>query len=117
MTVETDIFDALKGLVANRVYPDEAPIGAVLPYITYQQAGGQPLNYLAGVPDKRNGRFQFIVWAASRTEASALIRQVEDALRLDQTLLAETLSGALGMREPQLNLYGATQDFSIWFTN
>lgn len=117
MTVETDIFSALKDLVANRVYPDEAPPGVALPYITYQQAGGQPLNYLAGVPDKRNGRFQFIVWAATRKEAAALIRQVEDMLRIDQQLLADTLSGALAMRESELNLYGFTQDFSIWFTN
>lgn len=117
MTVEADIFNALKGLVTNRVYPDDAPMGVALPFIVYQQVGGQAINYLAGVPDKRNGRFQFDVWAATRKDAAALIRQVEDALRLDQTLLADTMTGALATREPETNLYGYTQDFSIWFTN
>ena len=117
MTVESDIFNALKGIFSNRVYPDEAPLGAALPFITYQQIGGQPLNFVAGVPDKRNGRFQFDLWAGSRKEAAALIRQVEDTLRADQTLLADTMTGALATREPQTNLYGYTQDFSIWFTN
>lgn len=116
MTVEADIFNALKGLVSNRVYPDTAPMGAALPYIVYQQIGGDPLNFLAGVPDKRNGRFQFEVWAASRSAASTLIRQVEDTLRAPP-LVADTLGGALSSWEQETNLYGSMQDFSIWFTN
>lgn len=117
MTVEANIFSALGPLIGNRVYPDEAPIGAALPFIVYQQVGGAPLNFLAGVPDKRNGRFQFDVWSTTRKEAAALIRQVEDTLRANQTLLADTMTGALATREPETNLYGFTQDFSIWFTN
>jgi len=115
MTVEADIFTALKGLVSNRVYPDTAPMSAPLPYIVYQQIGGEPLNFLAGVPDKRNGRFQIEVWATSRSAASTLIRQVEDAMRA-APLLADTLGGALSTWETETNLYGSMQDFSIWFT-
>ena len=40
MTIETAIYDALKGLVGNRVFPDFAPLGTVRPFITYEQAGG-----------------------------------------------------------------------------
>ncbi|MDF3837151.1 DUF3168 domain-containing protein [Cupriavidus basilensis] len=117
MTVESDIVNALAGLVDGRVFPDEAPFGTEAPYVTYHQAGGEPLNFLEGIPDKRNGRFQFVVWATSRPEASRLIRQIEDTLRLDPKLLAHTLGGALGLRQSDLDLFGATQDFSIWFTD
>lgn len=117
MTVEADIYNALKGLVSNRAYPDTALAGAALPFLVYQQVGGDPLNFLAGVPDKRNGRFQVDVWAASRATASALIRQVEDALRSSATLNADTMTGAISTYNPDTGLYGSSQDFSIWFTN
>lgn len=117
MTVETDIFAALKGLVENRVYPEEAPANVVLPFIIYQQVGGDPLNFLAGVPDKRNGRFQIDVWAKSRAEASSLIRQAEDILRADAVLNADTMTGVISTKDPVTGWRGSSQDFSIWFTN
>lgn len=117
MTVEANIFNALKGLVANRVYPDEAPAGVTLPFMIYQQVGGDPINFLAGVPDKRNGRFQVDVWANTRSEASALIRQVEDTLRASAVLNADTMTGVIATKDPETGWRGASQDFSIWFTN
>lgn len=117
MTVEADIYNAMKGLVENRVYPDTAPAGAALPFIIYQQVGGEPINFLSGVPDRRNGRFQVDVWAASRVTASGLIRQVEDTLRGSAVLNADTMTGVIATYEPETGLYGASQDFSIWFTN
>lgn len=115
--VEADIASALDALFGGQVFPDEAPFDTPPPYVTYQQVGGDPLNFLEGVPDKRNGRFQFNVWATTRLEASGLIRQVEDLLRLDPRLLALTLTGAFSRRDHPLNLYGSQQDFSIWFHN
>lgn len=115
MTVEAELKRALGGLVGGRVYPDTAPKGVQMPFIVYQQVGGTPLEFLAGVPDKRNGRFQVEVWAAGRVQASGLIRQVEDIVRTDPVLLGTTLSGALGTYDDVLNWYGAQQDFSIWF--
>ena len=115
MSVEADLFAVLGPLVSNRAYPDVAPDGVAKPYITYQQVGGQPANFLNGVPDQRNGRFQINVWATTRSAASALIRQVEDALRLSTTLRATTQGGAVSDYEDELNLYGARQDFSVWF--
>ncbi|MDE4918158.1 uncharacterized protein DUF3168 [Cupriavidus metallidurans] len=117
MTVEADIFRALKGLVGNRVYPEEAPAGVELPFIIYQQVGGDPLNYLAGVPDKRNGRFQIDVWASNRTDSSTLSRQAEDILRADPVLSADTLTGMIATKDPATGWRGSSQDFSIWFTN
>lgn len=116
MSVESDLFGVLGSLVSNRVYPDVAPLGATLPYVTYQQVGGAPANFLAGIPNKRNGRFQINVWAATRLAAATLIRQVEDAVRASAALNATTEGGAVADYEPETKLYGARQDFSIWFT-
>lgn len=116
MTVESDIFDALKALVANRVYPDVAPVGAALPYITYQQVGGGALNFVeAASPSKKNGRFQVNVWAATRESAAALSRQVEDALRTTTALQTTVLSAPVAGYEEDTLLFGTRQDFSVWF--
>jgi hypothetical protein len=115
MSVEADLFAVLGPLVSNRAFPDVAPDGVAKPYITYQQVGGDVVNFLNGVPDKRNGRFQINVWAATRSAASTLIRQVEDAVRLSTTLRATSEGGAVAEYEDELKLYGARQDFSIWF--
>ncbi|VFR96537.1 miscellaneous; hypothetical/partial homology [plant metagenome] len=117
MTVEADIFQALQGLVDGRVYPDQAPEQPQTPFIMYSQVGGRPINFLSGVPGRRNGRFQVNVWAGTRDEASGLIRQVEDVLRLDSRLLAVTLSGALSDYAEPTGWHGSQQDFSIWFTD
>lgn len=117
MTVERDVVLALSALVDGRVYLDDAPLGTPLPFIVFQQVGGKPLNYLAGVPDKKNGRFQIDVQAATRLAASRLIRRVEDLLKGHPVLQATVLNGALATREPQTGMYGAMQDFSIWFAD
>ena len=115
MTVESDIFTALSGLTAGRMYPDIGPQDATLPYITYQQVGGDPANFLQGVPNKRNGRFQVNAWARTRAESASLIRAAEDLMRTAATLNATTLGGAIAVFEPDTKLFGASQDFSVWF--
>lgn len=119
MAIEGDLRTALLPIAPNRVFPDFAPQSALTtplqPFITYQQVGGRPLNYVAGVPDMRNGRFQINIWATSRLIAMGLIRQVEDALRASPTLRATTLTGATAVYDEPTQLYGAHQDFSIWF--
>lgn len=114
MSVEGDIYNALKGLVSNRVYPDVAPSGAVRPYVTYQQVGGQAYNFLEATPvGKRNGRFQINCWADTRLAAATLSRQVEDAMVT--TLKAFVIGAAMGVHEEDTGLYGTIQDFSLHF--
>lgn len=116
MSLESNLYDALKGLVSNRVYPDLAPYGAALPHITYQQIGGRPINFLeCGVPGKRNARVQVNVWATTRMAAATLSRQVEDALIASATLRAFVLSAAQSRYDIEVQQYGTNQDFSIWF--
>jgi hypothetical protein len=114
MSIEATIFNTLKGLVANRVYPDVAPEGASRPYITYQQTGGQAINFVDGAnPGKRNARIQINVWADSRSAASGMQKQAEDALRaVSQSTI---LGAAVATFEPETKLYGTRQDFSFWF--
>ncbi len=116
MTVESDIFDALKGLVANRVYPDIAPSPVAKPYITYQQVGGEGVNYLSSAaPNKKNGRFQVNCWGDTRAQAATLARLVEDTLRGAASLQTTVLGAAVAIYEPDTKLRGARQDFSFWF--
>ena len=119
MAVEADLRNALLPAAPARVYPDFAPASAlttpVQPFITYTQIGGKPFNYIAGVPDIRNGRFQINVWALSRLTTNTMIRQVEDLLRASTVLRAVTLMGATAVYDEPTKMYGAHQAFSIWF--
>lgn len=111
--LEANLFNALSALVNARVFPDVAPEGVELPYITYQQIGGKPINFLgAESSSKKNARVQVNVWSHTRIEASALIRQVED-IAVTAPLLGVIEGGAIASYEPELKIYGAMQDFSF----
>lgn len=114
MSLESDLFDALKGLVSNRVYSDVAPAGVARPFIVYQQAGGEAINFLeAGAPVKRNARMQVSCWATTRLAAAALARAAEDALAAS-AMKAFSLGALTAIHEEDTGLFGTRQDFSIW---
>lgn len=116
MSVESNIVTALTSLVGGRIYPDVAPLDAAKPYITYQQVGGQVVNFLESIaPGKRNGRFQINVWAETRAQAADLSRQAEVILIEAPALLATPQAAATALYEPDTKLYGTLQFFSIWF--
>lgn len=116
MTVEADLYSVLASLSAGRVFPDVGPAAAALPYLTYQQVGGEAVLFLAGLPSKKNGRFQINAWAATRSEAAALIRLVEDTVRSSGTLIYGTPFGAsVAVYDEETHYFGARQDFSIWY--
>jgi hypothetical protein len=115
VTIDTALFAALTGLVAGRVYPDVAPELAVRPYITYQQVGGDAVNFLSqSVPTKKNSRVQVNVWTATRMQATQLASQVEDALRMASALQTTVLGAPVATYEADIPIYGARQDFSFW---
>ncbi|MDO8777084.1 MAG: DUF3168 domain-containing protein [Burkholderiaceae bacterium] len=116
MTVSSAIYDALKGLVGNRVYQGFAPDPVIRPYIVHQPAGGQSVNFIDGsAPSLRNRRVQVNVWAATPLEAETLAAQVEDAMRAALSLRTTVLGSPAGADEPELKLYGRRQDFSVWY--
>lgn len=115
MSLESQIFTALKGLVSDRVFPDVAPDEA-LPYITYQQVGGEPINFTDGtVPDRSNARIQVNVWAATRLSASQIGADVESAIRALAALQPTVLSARMAMYDPDTKARGTMQDFSLWY--
>ncbi len=117
MTVEADIFNALAALVSNRVFPDIAPLDTPLPYITFQQIGGEALGYVENtVPDAKNGRFQVDVWAQTRSQCAALALQIEAALVQSAAFQARAVGAPANQYEPDTKLYGSLQDFSVWST-
>lgn len=116
MSVDVQIFAALSPLAGGRVFPDVAPEGTARPYLTYQQVGGDALNFMEGtMPGKRNARIQINAWADTRLAASELSEQAEDALRLVLGLQAEVLGARVSIFEEDIKLRGARQDFSVWY--
>lgn len=118
MSLETDLFTALSGLVSNRVFPDVAEWGTPTPYITWQQVGGEAENFLESVfVGKRNATIQVNCWAATRVAASALARSAEVTLIESTTLRATVIGALISTYEPDLQppLYGTIQDFGIWY--
>jgi hypothetical protein len=118
MSVEADIFTVLGPLVSNRVYPDTAPLNTTKPYIVYQRIGGRVITPLGkDIPDKQNARVQVMCWAATRLGSSNLALQVEDTMRTSEVFVAcSPESAPVSMNEPDLGIYGAAQDFTIWYS-
>lgn len=115
MSVETQIYSALKTLVNNRVYRDIAPPEVTaLPRITFQQVGGDAINFLSGDrPSKKWARIQCNCWDDRRDDVMALARSVEDALRAETDLGTTVLGAPVAVYEPETRLYGSIQDFSV----
>lgn len=115
MSAESILYNTLRSLVADRVFPDVAPEGTALPYCTFQQVGGTAINFInGGLPSKRNGRYQVNCWGQSRLQAALLARQVEDALRQVVALQTTVLAAPVAEYEEDTKLYGCRQDFSFW---
>ena len=115
MTIEANIYAAIKGLCGNRVFPDKADFGTTMPYVTYTQIGGEVVNYTDNtVSTLQNGRFQFNVWGTSRSQCSTLMLQIEAALITATTMQARPIGAQSASYDYDMAIYGAMQDFSIW---
>ncbi len=83
MSVETTIFTALKGLVANRCYPHSFPQSPALPTwpaIRYTVAGGVVYTANQGNTGEDDVRVQIDIVAGSYDQAATLSVQVRAAL-------------------------------------
>lgn len=114
MSMESDLFTLLQ-TVCPRVFPDFAPTTTPRPYVTYQAIGGDSLNYVDNAaPDARNTTVQVNVWSNTRKEATALIRQIEDAMRVSALFSARAVSEPMHDFDADMPVYGCSQDFTIW---
>lgn len=117
MTVEADIYTAIKGLVSNRCFPDFAPLGTVRPFITFEQAGGEALSFLDGsLPDKKHGRFEIGVYADSRASCAAIALQVESAMAAATAFQSSAIHAPISDYAPEVKIYSSTQNFSVFST-
>lgn len=115
MTIEERIYSALQALVGGRVCADFAEEGTALPYIVYQNVGGQPLSFLDGsAPAKEFSRVQVSTWCATRLEASALGKLVEDTLRAAPDVQVEVLTGRPATFDEETGYRGTRQDFNFF---
>jgi hypothetical protein len=116
MAIEEQVTACLKA-VCVRTYPDVAPETVGKPYLVWQCLGGKPLRYLENTPaDKRHTYLQVKSWALTRADATALIRQVEDALCASATFTATPEGEPLSDYESETKLYASIQRFSILST-
>jgi hypothetical protein len=113
VSLET-VLVALARTVCPRVSPDAAVSSADVPYITYVHVGGQALRYVDNTAsDKRHAVMQLTVWHTTRAACLDLIRQLEEVLCGTTAFVAEPQGEIVGQAEPDLKLYGISQDFSI----
>lgn len=115
MTVEADLYNVLK-VVCPRAFPDFAPVSTQRPYVTFQQIGGDVVNFVDNqVASKRNAVFQINVWSDRRTESVALARQVEEALIAATAFSARPVAALAADYDADVPVYGTRQDFSVWY--
>lgn len=116
MSVESDLKTVLATACA-RVFPDFAPVNTTRPYLTYQQIGGEVINFTSNdLADLKNGEFQVNVWADSRASAASTMLAIEAALRASAVFTAQPMSAPVADYDADVPVYGARQDWSIWST-
>lgn len=97
-----------------RVFPDFAPVDTARPYVTYQHLGGRPLRWLKGdASDKRHSIVQINVWSSTKSEALTLARAIEERLAAATVFEAHPQNEPIGQAEPDFEMYGTMQEFSI----
>lgn len=114
---EQDLLELLKPLVAGQVFWDTTPDAYKIeaPCIILTQVGGKAAWFVDQTqPDKKNARVQVGVWARSRLVAAPLARLVEKTIA-DSTFIAEPFTAAISGSQPDLKIFGTTQDFGFWY--
>jgi hypothetical protein len=115
MTIEQEIYSLLSPLVNKRVYPDTPPEVFDIPFIVYQQVGGNAVQYVDNtLPDKRHSRIQISVWADTRNEANTIAHKVEEML-VGAGINCEIYGGLTAVYDSVVRIYGTRQDFGFWF--
>lgn len=114
MTLEEKLFAALTA-ICPRVFQDFAPTNTPRPYVTFQQIGGETVEFLdRAVASKENAYVQVNVWADTRKEAKGTIQQIEVALVQATEFQASPQAAPSNDFDPDMDRYSSMQDFSVW---
>jgi hypothetical protein len=112
MTIESQIFDALKSLVNNKVYPIVIPQKATMPAVVYNRIATNAQNVLAGGATIDQIRFQVDTYATTFAAARTLAAQVR--LAMEGAIFKATLQSELDFFEDEINYYRISQDYYVW---
>ena len=110
----------LAALVGTRIYPVRRPQNATLPAVTYQKVGGLSEQTHGGASGLAASRFQFDVWAATYSSASAVAEQIRVALigfrgTVDGVEIGGVLHrGDRDLPDPLTGMFHRSIDFAIW---
>lgn len=114
MSLEAQLTAALES-VCPSVYPEEAPAGAQLPYVLYEQVGGPALVFLEGtLPPERAALMQITAWHSTRLGATQLMLSIEAALCAAIGFSATPQAALQAAPSDDPATRGAMQDFEIW---
>jgi hypothetical protein len=108
--MEQQVMNLISGLVDNRVFFDVAPQDTVRPYITLQQVGGTPLEFLEGYSGSDFARLQVDVFASSRTQANEIMTAVRASLA---EIKASAIGAPLSLYEQSVATFRRSCDFEI----
>lgn len=115
MSLESELVTALAGVSGGRIYPDTTPDEPTFPLIVYQQVGGKASEYVdQSLPDHDHARMQLVTWSKTRLEASTIARQAREAI-LAHDWPAQTYGAVTALHDDVLKLYGARQQFGIYY--
>jgi hypothetical protein len=110
--IEQNIFNALKGLVSNRVYPLVMPQNGQVPAIVYNRVASTAQNVLEGGASIDQIRFQVDTYANTFADAKTLAAQVRSAM--EQASFKATLQTDQDFFETELKYYRVSQDYYVW---
>ena len=114
MTLEEKLFSLLAA-ICPRTFPDFAPTDTARPYVTWQQIGGDVVDFVDNaVPSKENALIQINVWSDRRGEAKDVIKQIEATLLGAAVFQARPTGAAASDADPDMARYCSRQDWSIW---
>lgn len=114
MTLEEKLVAVLL-TVCPRVYQDFAPTDTQRPYLTFQQIGGEAVDFVdRTIASKENALIQVNVYSDSRKEAKAMIQQIEIALIQATDFQASPQAAPSNDFDVDMERYSSMQDFSIW---
>lgn len=114
MTLEEKLV-ALLLPICPRTFPDFAPPDTARPYVTWQQIGGETVDFSDNaVPSKENALVQINVWSDRRSEAKDIIKQIESALIGAIAFDARPTAAAASDADPDMARYCSRQDFAVW---
>lgn len=115
MTLEEQLFSLLSPLASGGCWPLIAAQGTAAPYITYQSVISTTNNTLRGASDTQNTRMQIKAYASTYVAAKALGKSIDAALAgaaFTNIKLTDQM-----LPEPDVKLFCAMLDYSIWSKN